>query len=760
MKRKISKKFLILIVSSVLISVSIILCACAGGDDFHDFFKSFFAPETSNLPESKPFFRSTHTFYGYSHYPNAVHVMDSTNLYDWKCFFESKVSTDDLNYMVYQSRIGEIDTCLFFIKSNSYPINETLKRNTILAFQDKLLVKDFLFYLGYAKRCEPYVTYVNDYWWSDNNKDPRNDSIAMNKLIQNGIKAMNRLKSYELKERYAFQIVRMFFHAGLYSDCIHFFEQNRGLFTTQNSIYFRTLGYVAASHYKGDEDNSTSNYLYSVIFDKCAPMRETCMLSFHPEEELDWDKTLSLANNTHEKEVLWHMLGIAYDPLRAMKEIYSLNPKSNLLDLLLVRAVNINEEAFIQNNSLFWWETDQDTSFALCPEKVDTMLLHFTQTAANSNNTNKPYLWNLATGYLMMANGQYSEANNYFSRALSGSTTDQLVNEQIRALRLIALIEPYNSPSESVENQLARELIWLKKDQHDPALRTECIYNWATCRLSEKYQSWGDPIKAKYLNSKQNLSYFDEISNIEAMIVFIDKPQKNDFEKFLISIQSYTKGSLYTYISILLTYQYQFKSALEVLQNHQDTFNEGFFANPFEIRINDCHDCDYKSDKFGDYSRVSFLKEIIGMEKEAELNPAKAAENYFRIANGLYNITYFGNCHNMYEWLPSPKAISCGYYWWSYDKPQTNNPFFDCSKAMEYYQKAMDASSDPEFRAKCCFMAAKCEQNQYYISGSYNYKNSIKSGKYFRQLQNDYPKTKYYQEVIKECGYFKKFINS
>jgi hypothetical protein len=757
MKKKISKRFLTLTVSGFLLIATAVVLACAGGDgDYSDFVKSFFAPETSHSSESKPFFRSQHSFYKTSDIYNTVNIMDSTNLKEWQQFFDEKASLSDLDYLVYKSRIGEIDTCIFFIKDNKHQIASVLKNNSVMMYHDKIVVKDFLFYLGYAKRCEPYATFSRN-WWNDDEVDPRTDSTAMQKLIVNGESAMNRSKSPYLKERYAFQILRLFYQAGLYRECIDFYQQTQNLFISKNSIRYRAMGYVAASHYRSDENNSISNYLYSIIFDQCEVMRLICLKSFQPEEEADWEATLSLTKNTREKEVLWQMLGISYDPVRAMKEIYYLNPKSELLDLLLMRAVNINEELFIRNNNLFWWNTEEDTTFALCPEKVDTTLLSFSKSVANARITLKPYLWNLATGYLLLAQGNYTESEMYLKRAQSDCFNDKLVGEQIRILRLVSIVESYNTPNSTIEDKLATELTWLQKEKHHSDLRTHSVYYWAISRLGEKYWIWGDSIKATCLGNKHTNSFFDEIANIEAMIAFVDKPDKSNFEKYLSDYQYRSTGDLYTYISILLTYQNQFEAALEMLQKHQGTWNEGFPADPFVVRIKDCNDCDYRLKMPVYISRVSFLKRIVDLHSEAEKNQAKAAQNYFLIANGLYNISGFGNVHQYYERFPSSKAISLQYSWWR-DKPLTDNPFLDCTKALEYYHKAMEASTDPEFKAKCCFMAAKCEQNLYYISGKFTYKNSIRSGEYFKLLRDHYSRTQYYQEVIEECGYFGKFL--
>ena len=59
-------------------------------------------------------------------------------------------------------------------------------------------------------------------------------------------------------------------------------------------------------------------------------------------------------------------------------------------------------------------------------------------------------------------------------------------------------------------------------------------------------------------------------------------------------------------------------------------------------------------------------------------------------------------------------------------------------------------------------MAAKCEQNKYYLSHDYEEGNANgRKGKYrtfFHKIKSDYSNTQYYKQAIKECGYFKYFV--
>jgi hypothetical protein len=57
------------------------------------------------------------------------------------------------------------------------------------------------------------------------------------------------------------------------------------------------------------------------------------------------------------------------------------------------------------------------------------------------------------------------------------------------------------------------------------------------------------------------------------------------------------------------------------------------------------------------------------------------------------------------------------------------------------------------------FMLAKCEQNEWYLTKAYkNYKGDFKAGSNFVSLKANYAQTKYYQEIIKECGYFRTYL--
>ena len=71
-------------------------------------------------------------------------------------------------------------------------------------------------------------------------------------------------------------------------------------------------------------------------------------------------------------------------------------------------------------------------------------------------------------------------------------------------------------------------------------------------------------------------------------------------------------------------------------------------GNPFNGRIQDCHDCDHEAAQKIKYSKLSFLKKL--QEIKAKINKGEDVYmNAILLANAHYNITHFGNARVFYE---------------------------------------------------------------------------------------------------------------
>lgn len=760
--KKISKKFLLGLISIIVFSTVAIVWACGWTFDSDETYYRIFSPEVSYAEKYKPFFRSFHSLYN-EYKLNNINDFDSINVDEWSRFFKSFPKKNDLHYLLYEARIGEIDTLIFYLKDNKQSITNKLRSNSIVNFPDKGLTNEFLFYLGFARRCEPYCTYTADWYWDSaknelkQKDDIRKNVVNINKLANAALKQLKSVKNDFIWERYIFQIIRLNYQAKNYKECLDIYQTNKSKIGISESMKYRTMSYAAGSLFAMNKIGE-ANYIYSKIYDEYAPMKTTAYFSFKPQEENDWNTLLSYAKSPREKSILWQLLGIYADPLRSMKEIYQIDPKSDLLDLLLVRAISIQEEKFLPVRYSY---ERTDFLYSIKTMNVDNELLGFIKKVADRGNSNKPYLWNLGAGYLSFAKSDYSSAENYLSKAKQQAKDDSFVSGQIRLIDFARMIEQQTNIDEKFESNIVKEFNWISGNKTKPslgleALKFESIFDWGLKRLSEKYKAQGDFVKAQCLNYGADEKFFDDDKKASLMIGYMDKQNKTKFDEFVLSGYQYSRNDIFEFQAVNLTLQGKIEEAIQKFEASKGSGNTELLGDPFIIHINDCHDCDHALQQKHKYTKLSFLKRIAELKSLIQNDPKNSSKYYFELANGFYNITYFGNARVFYE----TNIRTYGTVFLEYDFSDKKIPILNCKYAEEYYTKAMESSNDSEFKAKCNFMLAKCEQNNFYLTKPKDYKGNFKSGKYFNSLKTSYSSTKYYQEIIKECGYFKTYLSS
>jgi len=138
------------------------------------------------------------------------------------------------------------------------------------------------------------------------------------------------------------------------------------------------------------------------------------------------------------------------------------------------------------------------------------------------------------------------------------------------------------------------------------------------------------------------------------------------------------------------------------------------------------------------------------------------------MALGICNTSYYGHT---WELVQYDRSGSDGYY---IPKNATGfqKEYYGVFKAHDYFEKAMKASSDKNFKARCLFMMAKCAQKQLRrpqyddYAGNYDkinadedsYFKNFMSNKYFPQFVRDYGNTAFYKEAYSTCSYLRDFV--
>lgn len=222
-------------------------------------------------------------------------------------------------------------------------------------------------------------------------------------------------------------------------------------------------------------------------------------------------------------------------------------------------------------------------------------------------------------------------------------------------------------------------------------------------------------------------------------------------------------SSLYELLGTIQLREHHYQEAVESFRNEKAKLNfaradeAGITSgDPFTATIND-----YAQPHTRGLNKLQFAQKMAQLEAKLKEDPKNAAA-YFQMATGIYNTSTYSNSWNMIS-----------YIWSSYDFGRKQMYYYDgdyikTSLAKQYYLKARELSTDPEFKMKCTFMAAKCEQKEH-ESPSYTdyetydkqekaYIKELKRNSFFTETQQ-YKTTKFYQKALNECSYLGDFIN-
>jgi hypothetical protein len=746
MKKIFSKKYLTTLISSLVIGTGIVL-AC-GGDWGDETSSSNFTPEAFADSAYRPFFYSGWNFYyAIGHDMQHDTRFNQSNMTDWSSYLGNAVSDEaELVALLQNTSSGSIDSAAAFLtgKQKTLPLST---HSLQLLKKGNKKVTAFITYLSFAKKCEVFAVNNLEYEWDYETKKNKTSNINTNQLNKELLQEFTKTKDPFIKERYWFQLERSYFFNEPPQSAIDLFENNEKAFP-KNDMYYRTMAYAAGAYHKL-KNYSKANYYYSKVYDGCAILKTVAHFSFHPQEENDWKATLSLCANNDEKATLWQMLGIFYsDEKRAIQEIYSLNPRSEKLDLLLTRAINIEEQRF---------SGGEGSSFTIKKDTINSELYALVTRIAQDGITSQPCMWYMAAGYLDMMSGNLEKATASYKLAEKKLPKEELVQSQLRLLKLINTIAGVSNADSKLEKTILADLEWLVNNLAPHDLRSMAALNWIKKTLSNRYSEQKEFIKAVCFSNYD--AFYGDNNNIEAMKRFLSKPDKTPYESIYVKMYPLTVNDLLEFQAINLTFDDKLGEAITKLE--AIPASETMPGNPFNGRLQDCHDCDHEAAQKIKYTKLSLLKKMKDMEDKIKAG-TEVYTNAMLVANAFYNITYYGNARAFYEC----KVVG-DYYYSPFDiGSELRSLPTGMEHATKYYTLALNTAKTDEQKAKCHFMLAKCERNKYYNENIYNNKNYQYGGRSnladflawdgFVSLKQ-YANTQFYKEAIKECGYFRTY---
>lgn len=661
-------------------------------------------------------------------------------LEDWHGYLKDSVAPADWEQVLLKASLADVFAIEQRLTGKSQKVPkgfETSSLWTAPAAAQKQLYAAVEF-VELLKRMEPNVTF--EMW--EQKQRPADPLVKELAAAQRGQKAA---KDPFLQQRYAFAVLRALFYRKEWAKAVQYFDGNAKTFAAPSADLSWRARYYAAGALRKDGRPARANLELARIHAAYYPLTGLAIQDFKPAEEVDWKDTMKLAKDKADKVALWRMVGLKHDPLAAAQEILKIDPKSSLVPLLVVRELGRAESMI-------------DATFTNTPAKAQieaqrrayVRLDALAQRLAATPGTAKPWLYDLIAGHIAAKRGDLTATRARMAKAIAGAPADKRIASQVKASLAIALVADWK-----LNPQNEAELATLMRDV-DPAFgRMSSVKNEVRTKLALAYAAANKIVDAEFLAHTVTDDFDGMDSSLAHMVnakwqsvpflkemIARTQQRTTEFDRFVIE-GSHAKESLELDLAVRLTLDGDFAGAKAVFDK-TGAKSELLGTDPFVIHVIDCHDCDH--DKFGAKSTWTH-KNLVGRLAELELTAKgggeAGAQAALAIGNALYNITHHGNAR-------------------SFTGP-THQSTTDARLAERYYKKVYDSSGNRELKAKAAWLAAKAEL------GTMIFREEAARPEAFVDAGPMTPKTwfpifarfsntKYYQEVLRDCGRFSAYV--
>ncbi len=770
------KRFTVFI-SSALLALPLykIVQACADGGDYEGA-SSFFANDITAKPAYKPFYYIDGPKYYDDAWYNTPDTLPDANIEEWAGYTANTVSHSDLDSFIYGASYDDLKSLYGNIEKGApLSMNAKFTGNGLTRWFRQSKDLEALGYLMYAKQCQPYATSADE--WTK----PVMDTARMACLAKNGQQLYAVAKNALIKDKYAFQILRLSFYSGKNAQAVKLFDELIEEHGGGGYIYNRCLELKAGALFR-QKKKAEAAYLYSKVFDQSDYLKKSAYLSFDWCVGQDAAPALKLCKTPHERAVVWLMNGLHQyeDGLPSLDAAYQADPAIAGLDVLMTREINKLEQRYQmpalyaersvngQRNAFYGTQDKTELEAAQKYTQYLPRLNAFTQKVLADKKANNPAFWALSSSYLYFMQRNVADCKRMMEVAKSGrmSLREQ---DMYHTLQILYAVRSNGKMTPQLEAQLLPDMKWLRGQREQLPFR----YAMNTL-LTTAYLKGGDTVKAIYTlglgTSYGSTDFTDDAGNIlEYMTIpklqevqaFAAKKDKTPFERLLTDSSIYTAARLYELEGTKYLRKHQFAKAIAPLEKSDHT---PLFPDPFKISISEKMTWP-EEDSAHLVSKLDFAGRMAGLEVGLSKAPDDAAL-LMAYATGLYSMTYYGNAYHAYTYYRSSSDGRA--YFNSADRaklPPEEQEFYGAMKAEATFVKAALKAKNKEQQAKALFMAAKCWQKRC-PGGPYSfyeeqqlklyYANCLKNP-YFLQLAAASAKTSFYEEAIGTCGYFQDY---
>jgi len=723
------------------------------------------------------------------------------NIREWQEATSKDINFDDIYNIQYGTDPDSFVNSYQSDKLKKYESNSLIKFLT-----SKKQYKPILEYLVYAKKVEAVQFTIFEDW---GDVSPAIAS-AQDKLIEEAEIKIRQVKSEFLKERYAFQLVRLYWQNVMYQQASDTYDTYFKA-TNPNSLMSVWSGLFKAMSLDRLDRKLEANQFYIQVFDNCDEKKNRCVELFN--RDLEIPDTF-----TKKEQSIGYVINSLNFPGRAldkMEKVYELDNSSQYLPFLVMREINKLEDWLISSVFL---QTERNP-FSLAYEWNDCKKQD--ETKKKNYQTDMEYLRKLKILVEKFLNGtQQQEEKDYYHLALAHlslleenpadtkrylSKVSNVANKTIRLQQLIEklwisiksddiLSLSFKDKYVVLMDQLRREDVYVPsktgyfmsdEDKNGLFEEKEGLYQIVytlDLALANEYRAKGDIVSyclLKGISDKDRIAYsggdyiVDPISNyyyylrqfdfhasvddMDQLIELLEKKEKNEFENYLCN-QTFSPIDAYRDMKGTIAFRNRdMKTAYEAFASMDQQFwrktyhySEYLNEDPF---VPKALGNDEERDFSYQFNKTDFIKTLIDLEEVAKgKNKKKKAEAYLKLGHAFYNTSFWGNAWMMtsYGWSSSHKyyqMVDCLDRW--------RKEYMTAEIAKEYYSKALENAVNKDQRAYATLMLYGVNNLNYALTENTRYKELASKyaneyhEKYYRQSDFDAHNTCYgYEEYV------------
>jgi hypothetical protein len=558
-----------------------------------------------------------------------------------------------------------------------------------------------------------------------------------------------------LKLRYLFLSMRKAHYAGNYQKTLALYTQHSASVQEVQSIVHEWIDALRAGAMQHLGQMTASNLLYAKVLEN-KTNGYLGYYDFKVNSDKEWEALLAEASNSDEKAKLYFLRALKWEgsPLHEHEAIAKIAPNSKWFERLTYMLMQDFQEAAYQ------YETAQNKEDKYLQEERKIYALKEQRFLKTLNSLEKPSFFTLySTLYLnFLRDGKLDSKEMVRLQELASKDEKVFV-------KILNYLEKASQVTQESKETLFKNLEQLSKEV-SPEL-SDSLFSYTALNVAPLYEDMS--AKRIYAKIFADTSYFSQHNISRDAITaddfeaYVEEKNRNYFEQKLFrkSMKALPKDGVAETLAILSIKDGDFKKAQKYL-NQVPQLNRRTKFNPFNVSLSGNN----RKIKGKGYEQRKFVKTMLTIQESLQKNP-ESAMDYFLLATGRYNTSWFGNFSD----AGSIWRTTAGF-----EKEEAKHILQNAKEIEKLYEQALKYAKKDEFKAKIAYQLLKVKLNQEVLIpnlgspwvgfGSENW-----SGKSFRQqvneskvlkeayqgYQKEYAETKYGKEVIGKCVTFSYF---